>query len=337
MSWIVRNWRLKLLALVLTVALLGAVAFSENPPQITSVPVKLEFQPSPGKLGLVLTRYPTTVDVPVIGLASAVEQFRSSSAGATVDLSHAKPGSNQTFQAQPKGGVAGVTFPEATVPITLTIEAVKTATLEVEVQTPNRLNGIQIVQSQADCGSPNGGPCQVTVSGPQSLLDGMRAFVLYDSLVTTSFSSPSQKIRFSKGGTEVDMTGLHYDAAPSWTPAVATVNVEVKGGTATKTVTITTALTGTQACGYVINGITYSPSPTVNLTGPTDVVARIQSVAIDPIGITGLNQTLTVTRAIKVPDPSVSVNPSQVQAILSVSRAFSCTAPTPTPAPSPSP
>ena len=41
MSWIVTNWRLKLLSLVLTVGLLGGVAFSENPLEFATVPVKV--------------------------------------------------------------------------------------------------------------------------------------------------------------------------------------------------------------------------------------------------------------------------------------------------------
>ncbi len=329
------NWRLKLLALVLAISLLAAVAFSENPPTFTTVPVKVEYQPEPSKLNLVLTKYQTTVSVPIVGLASAVQQFQAGSAGATVDLSHAKAGANQVFMARPKGAVPGVSFPSPEIPITLSLESQKSAVLDIEVRLPNRQSGIEVVRSAAVCGNPNSGPCQVAVTGPTSLFDGLKAFVLYDSQVSTSFSSPAQAIRFEMSGSAVNLAGLHYDPAPSWTPTVTTVEVDVSGGTATKTVTLTTSLTGTQACGYAITAIAFNPSQTVNLTGPTEVVSKVQSLSLDAIGISGANQPITVTRQVRPPESNVQVNPSSVQVTLTITRAFSCTAPTPSPSPSP--
>jgi len=49
MSWITEDWRLKLLALGLAVVMLGAVAFSQNPPTIKtlSVPLNYRLPPNP--------------------------------------------------------------------------------------------------------------------------------------------------------------------------------------------------------------------------------------------------------------------------------------------------
>lgn len=332
MGWLFANWRLKLLALVLTLALLGAVAFSQNPPEVTSVPVKVAYQPDPASKGLVLTEFKKTVDVPVLGLADAIAQYRSSAAGVVVDLSGARPGRDQVYYARPIAQATGVTFPTTSIPVTLTIERLRTQTLDIEVRTPNKLPGIEVRSAEAICG--NGAmPCQVTVTGPASLLEGLKAYINYDAQISQAqtFSSPSQRILFEKNGRPLDLSKLDYDPAPSWTPSVATVRIEVQGGTATKTVAITYTLTGTQACGYTISSVSFSPGQTVNVSGPVEAVAKVQSVSIDPISIAGLNQNLTVTRSVNLPDPSLQATPSQVRVVVVVSRAFSCAAPSPSP------
>src|SRR5438477_9661930 len=95
MRWVVANWRLKLLSLLLAVGLLGAVAFSEDPPAFENVAVRVQYVNLPANL--VLTDYRDSVDVPVIGLRDVVQRYAQSAAGVSIDLTDAKPGPNQLY------------------------------------------------------------------------------------------------------------------------------------------------------------------------------------------------------------------------------------------------
>ena len=54
MSWLLRNWQLKLLALALSVGLFAALAFSENPIQFSTVDAKISYNNRPPGLILML-------------------------------------------------------------------------------------------------------------------------------------------------------------------------------------------------------------------------------------------------------------------------------------------
>ncbi|HEX9561335.1 MAG TPA: hypothetical protein VGA76_08885, partial [Candidatus Dormibacteraeota bacterium] len=69
MSWITDDWRLKLLAVGLAVLMLGAVAFSQNPPTSITMKVGINYSvPS----GLILINPPKQTTVTVSGLADLV-------------------------------------------------------------------------------------------------------------------------------------------------------------------------------------------------------------------------------------------------------------------------
>jgi hypothetical protein len=154
LSRIFVNWRLKLLALVLTVGLLGAVSFSENPPVFETVSVRVQYVHRPD--GLVLISPPTSVDVPVAGLRDDVERYRQTAAGVTIDLSKARPGPRQTYWAAPRADVQGVTVRQTAIPVHFGIEPLVTRELGIEVRTPNKSPGLSVVASKtyATCGNP---------------------------------------------------------------------------------------------------------------------------------------------------------------------------------------
>ena len=47
MSWVTESWRLKLLAIGLSVLMLGAVAFAQNPPTFKTLTVSITYAPIP--------------------------------------------------------------------------------------------------------------------------------------------------------------------------------------------------------------------------------------------------------------------------------------------------
>jgi YbbR domain-containing protein len=331
---IVAHWRLKLLSLVLAVGLLGAVAFSQNPIAYVTVNLKVEYR-FPTANNLVLTSFPETVAVRALGLSSDINQYQRSAAGVTVDLTNAHAGANQTFYAYPKNVPAGVSVQRQQIPVVLTIEDQRTDTLDIEVRTP-KIQNVTIVKSIATCG--NGAqPCQVTVTSAASQLNGLHAYVNYDAAISTAgtYQTPSQKILFEQNGRPVDMAALRTQPEPSWTPSVVTVQIDAVGGTQSRQVPITFQTTGTQACGYSISRIDFSPGQLVTLHGSADQVAKIPSVSVGSLDITNLTTSQSYDRQISTGSAEVTSDPTRVHITVNVAPTLSCAAPTPTPKPSP--
>jgi YbbR domain-containing protein len=337
-SWIVTNWRLKLLSLVLAVGLLGGVAFSENPPTFDTVTVRVEYHNLPP--GLVVVNRPTSVDVPVAGFRDDVQRYRQTSAGVAIDLSGARPGVNQVYLARPREDVSGLTFRQSAIPVSLTIEPLMTRQLEIEVRTPNRAPGIvtDTDKTYATCGNAND-RCQVSVTGPASVVNNLQAYVDYDVQITSAAtgSSPNQPIRFDENGHPVDLSKTPQTDPPIlWTPDAVTVLVTTEGGTQSKTVPLSVPVLGSQPCGYQITGVDVQPDQ-VTVSGPVDAVSRITAASVSPIVLSGLTATERVQRTVLTGFASVSADPPQVSVGVGVSQAFSCAAPTPTPTPTPRP
>jgi YbbR domain-containing protein len=345
LGWIVTNWRLKLLALLLAVGLLGAVAFSENPPAFENVQVRVQYVNLPANL--VLTDYRDSVNVPVIGLRNAVDRYAQSAAGVSIDMSNAKPGSNQLYVAQPRVDTPGVSPQASSIPIRLSIERLETRQLDVEVRTPNRAPGIQVVpeRTYASCGNASD-RCLATVSAAQSLVDSLKAYVKYDVPITgaNTQTSPNEPIQFEQNAHTIDLSKLKTIPRPSWTPNVVTVQVVAQGGNLTKTVGLTVKPTGTQACGYAIVGVDIQPTSFITVTGPSDSVAKMgPALTLDPVNISGIAATQHYSRQVPTPD-QVNSSPLSVTVVVSVAQTFSCSAPSPvaaqpalTPAATPTP
>lgn len=349
LGWIVTNWRLKLLSLVLAVGLLGGVAFSENPPVFGTVSVKVNYSGIPADM--VVVSPTTSVDVPVAGFRSDVQRYQQTSAGVTIDLSHARAGAHQVYLARPRLDVPGLTFRQSTIPITLNIEPLVTHQLDIEVRTKNKAAGIAVIpdRTYATCGNAND-HCLVSVTGPEGVVDNLRAYVDYDVPITTAStrSSPDQPIKFEESGRPIDLKNQPPPAIPPirFTPEAVTVLVTTQGGSQTKSVPVSVRVQGTQACGYQILGVDVQPSQ-VTVNGPVDAVSKITSVTMEPIPLGGLTASQRFVRSVVTGSGTVSADPQQVVVNVNVTQAFTCAAPspvagvwparTPTPTPTPSP
>ena len=83
MNLILEDWRLKLLALALAVLMLGAVAFSQNPPTNGSLRVNLNYTMPPN---LILINPPVTTTVSYSGLADVIDKVSAFNLTAFVDV-----------------------------------------------------------------------------------------------------------------------------------------------------------------------------------------------------------------------------------------------------------
>jgi YbbR domain-containing protein len=326
LSWIVGNWRLKLLALLLAAGLMAAVAFSENPPEVVDVPVKVEYH-VPDNSNLVLMGAPQQVSVPVVGLKDAVAQYRNAASGVTVDLSHARAGPNQTFWAHPEVPTSGVTPQSTAIPITMSIEQLKTVQLDVAVRTPSLAPGISVQNPMAACGNDQM-PCQVTVTAPTSVLDGLSAYVNYDTQIRSAgtIRSPSQPVLFEQHGRPIDLGTVDSLPKPSWSPTTVTVKLNALSGTQIKTIPLTYQVVGSPACGYQISGVAVSPSLTATVSGPDQEVSRMTQIALDPpINVEGQSgPQITVSRPVSTGSSAVTVDPGSVKITVGLTKAFSC-------------
>jgi hypothetical protein len=90
-SWqiVTDNWRMKLLALGLAVLMLGAVAFSQNPPTTKILQVNLSYTIPPD---LVLINPPVKTYVTYSGLADVINNVNTNNLTAFVHVEGAKPG-----------------------------------------------------------------------------------------------------------------------------------------------------------------------------------------------------------------------------------------------------
>ena len=91
MSWITESWRLKLLAIGLSVLMLGAVAFAQNPPTFKTLTVTT-IQYNNLADNLVVINAPTKMTVRVTGLADTLQSVTASSLTASFDLTKVNPG-----------------------------------------------------------------------------------------------------------------------------------------------------------------------------------------------------------------------------------------------------
>lgn len=349
MRWLVGNWQLKLVSIVLTVALLAAVAFTQNPPTTVKLNLGIAYPTPPSQL--VLVDPPTRVQVRVVGLSNSVNDLRqrfANSAGARVDLSGMGAGANQEAVAQVTAQAPGVTITPSEVPVRLNLEAMQTVRLPVHVRVSN-LNssaGISVVDSgtYATCGSDTV-KCEVTVHAPSSLVRGLQAYLSYVDPQPNQAGVervPGLPIRFERNGTSVDLSGNNPQVTPnliSVQPAEATARVETQGGTLTTTFHVFARTTGTPACGFQVESLSYSPS-TVTVSGPAQELAGLQQIELSSIDVSGLSNGVTVNRMVELPSgvQVSSGSASTVSVAVMMGQAFSCTPstiglPTPTPAP----
>jgi len=339
LHWITTNWRLKLLSLVLSLGLVGAVAFSANPPTFDTASVRVQYvNLAPD---LVLMNPPTSIDVPVAGLRDAVSKYKATAAGVSVNLTNAKPGPNQAFAVTPKIDVPGVTARSGVGRIRLTIEPLFTRQLDIEVRTPKAAAGVVVIpeKTYATCGNSND-RCQVTVIAATSVVNSLKAYVDYNVSLTSAnpLISPNETIKFESNGHQIDMAkDVKSLPAPSWTPDRVTVQVATHGGSLTRTVGLGVRVTGAQACGYLITGIDVQPQDFVNVTGPIDLVTKLTTLPVDPIDVSGLTASTTVTRRVTTGSNQITADLSTIRVTVGIGQAFSCAASSPTPATPPQP
>jgi len=304
-SWITESWRLKLLAIGLSVLMLGAVAFAQNPPTFKTLTVGITYSPIPDNL--IVINGPTKTAVRVTGLADAIQSMTASSLTANFDLSRATPGQAVKVNLIVKSVVPGVNPQNSSVPSFLNIEQRKTISLTVQVR-PRVAPGWVVTGAKAAC--PNS-PCVVNFEGPASWETKLNAYADFTTPIQSdNIDAPNIPVTLEQNGTPLDVANfLKTTPFSSLSPSSVEVQITAKTGTTSKQVVlIDSPPTHGPPSGYRVTGISISPI-TVVISGRADVLAKISTIALPAVDLS--SSTSDVTFRITIAYPAGVAGPAQ--------------------------
>ena len=281
MSWIVANWRLKLLSLMLALGLLAAVAFASNPVGTKTVAAKVFYNNQPADLALL--NPPLTINVTVLGLANAVTTVGAANVGVDVDLTKLKKG-KATVQVTPRVNVQGVSVQNEKASIELVADDLKPAQLDVDIRYTQVQTGWAVTKAEARCGNAPP-PCKVLVTGPASVLDGLKAFAKVDTGINTDdIRVPSVEVQFEQKGRPIDLAKQVTVPQISIDPKIVEVHIEAKKGTQSRQVVLIDAPpVRPPPAGFRVTRITIDPI-SILIIGPADRI-QIDSITLPAVDL----------------------------------------------------
>ncbi len=296
MSLILEDWRLKLLAVGLAILMLGAVAFSQNPPTSGYLTVLLTY-PNVAP-NIILLDPPSKVVVNYSGLADVIRNVTPNNLIATVDASHAKPGSSVKLNVTAKSLINGVIVQNPP-PIAVDIDTLQVKELPVQVNA-RAASGWSITKQVAICpGTSNPNPCVVHFTGPASWETNLTASVSYSAQVNVgTIDSPNQLIQLQNSNGPLDLTSCATVPCAQLDVPTASVHIEAAAGSTSSTVPlIDQPPSNPPPPGYRITAITITPA-TVIITGDQVALGRIQAIQLPPVDLTGRTSDATFQVAI---------------------------------------
>jgi YbbR domain-containing protein len=290
------DWRLKLLAFGLGVLMLGAVAFSQNPPRIQQFTVPVHYTVSPD---LVLINPPTSVPVTVNGLADVIATMKPENILAVVDATKASPGPAVMLNATAKSLVNGVTA-QSPPPFAVNIDRLSVAQLQVQ-PVYRAAAGWEVTKAEARCPAS---PCTVHFSGPAAWEVNLKAIAVFPNAVDNDkYDVLTQPIILQQGNVTLDAAKL-AQTVPTSTLDVLNVSlhVEARTGTTSRSVALVdSAPSHPPPAGYRVTAVAIDPV-TVVLTGQADQLTQIQRITLPPVDLSSSRSTATFQ--INVPYPA---------------------------------
>lgn len=313
-NWVTESWRLKLLAVGLSVLMLGAVAFAQNPPTFRTLTASIQYTIPDN---LIVINGPTRTTVRVTGLADAIQSMNPSSLTATFDLSKASPGPAVRVNLSVKSLVGAVSPQNPSVPFVLNIEQRKTIALTVQVRYPRVAPGWVVTKAGAAC--PNT-PCVVNFDGPASWETKLIAYADFTAPVQSDKTdAPNISVTLEQNGTALDVSNfLRTTPNSSLSPAAAEVQITAKtSSTSKQVVLIDSPPTHGPPSGYRVTAITITPIA-VLISGRADVLAKIAAVAVPAVDLSKSTSDVTFRIAVSYP-AGVSGPPQTVRLTYSIS------------------
>ena len=306
MSWLFRNWHLKLGALALaTVLYTGFVysgSFSEQ--TFSGVPVEAINQPT---AAYPLTQNLGTVDVRYRLAADAASRVTVESFAVTVDLADydmelaPEP---QALTISVRSLTDGVEILDHT-PTTVAVELDRLGHREVPVVVERGE-----VPEGLSIGTPRVSARNVVATGPESQLGRVERAVARVQIFDSGIDVQRQVdlVPVDVDGAQVDSVELE--------PATVTVEIDVRAVETSKTVPVRLLTSGSAADGFEIVATSVEPS-LVTVFGLPDDLAAVDEIVTAPISIAGLAQTTEFEAELTLPE-AIRLSPGSDPVVVSI-------------------
>jgi YbbR domain-containing protein len=327
-TWLTDDWRLKLLALGLSVLLLGAVAFSQNPPSIKTVQVQLRYTTVGDSANpLVIINPPSKTNITFSGLADAVGSATADNFTATVDATHATPGAAVKLNIIVTPTINGLNV-QAPPPIIVRIDNFVAVSVPVTVAPHFQAGWVQ---------APNGivvTPATVHFVGPASWEDHLTATVVVGApIAITHTSLLNQSVQLTNNNGAVPIPGCTTVPCATLDPASVAVDITAQTGASSLTVVLVDDVpSALPPSGYHISGVTVSPA-TVIITGDPASLAKVQRIVLPKVDLS--SATSTYQAKVQIPYPAGTAPLSGVQTATVTYTIEKNPAVSPSPSPSP--
>ncbi|MEO6578040.1 MAG: CdaR family protein [Candidatus Limnocylindria bacterium] len=279
MGFLLRNWHLKLSAVLLATVLYTGLVFSSaftdaqiqvridqvNPPRDSFV--------LSGDLGFVEVSYRTTNDAATAVVAAAFD--------ARVDLAEYdmdRAPEPQVLDVVVDALIDGIEVLSVT-PATVRVEVdrIDVRSVPVEVETGVVPEGLEI-------GDPILSHQMVDVRGPASIVRRVNRAVALVSISASGidFNEPVELVAVDVEGQPVDPGRLEVE------PTSVSVQIDVEATLTNKTVPVRPDISGTPAPGFALESLSVEPS-VVTLRGLPEVLTDIDEVLTEPLNIGGVS------------------------------------------------
>ena len=299
MTLITNEWKLKLLAFVLAVLMLGAVAFSQNPPTTRSITVGLNYTVEDG---LILINPPLKTTVVYSGLADVIARVDSSNLVATVNATNVDPGPAVKLNVNVAATDRRVNVSQPA-PIVVNIDNLQVKEVPVQVGV-RAASGWSVTKAVATCpGSLTPNPCKVHFSGPASWENNLTATALVPGTVSFStFSYPNQKILLGNSSGTLDLSAVNTRPLAVLDVSSVDLHVEATPGVTSSTVPLVDVppLHGPPS-GYRITGVTITPA-TVVISGDQSALALHRTIPLQAVDLSDSRSDVTFPVTINYPN-----------------------------------
>jgi YbbR domain-containing protein len=291
MSWLLRNWHLKLaaagLALILYTGFVYSGSFTDQ--VFAGLPVEAVNQPDGA---YPLTQALGTVDVQY-RVASTADRVTDDSFTVTVDLADydmqraPQPQSLAVHVDSLQDGVEVLGYTPDTVRVAL--DRLAQRSVRVEVQTGDVPEGLAIDQPRVSNET-------VSASGPQSQLGRIDRAVARVQIFESGIDVRQPRVQL----VPVDVDGREVESV-ELTPATVSVEIDVHTVETSKTVPIRPVLTGAPATGSEVSAVSVDPA-VITVFGAPSALADLDEIGTEPISIAGLSQSLTRDAELVLPN-----------------------------------
>ena len=307
MNLITDDWRLKLMAVGLAILMLGAVAFSQNPPTTGTLALQLNYAVDKS---LILLNPPSRTTITYSGLADVIKNVNATNTVAFVDASHAQPGTVARL------AVRVTTIKDVTVqtpaPIVVNVDALQSKELPVQVNA-RAAPGWSLGKHDAVCpgGQPN--PCVVHFLGPATWETNMTASITIPGLVSATDSvSSNWPVQLQNSIGSVDLNPCRTQPCASLDVSAVGVHIEASPGSTSSTVALVIGPPAHKpATGYRITDVTVTPN-TVVITGDAATLGRIRNITLPSVDLTGKTSDYTVQVQFAYPEGTSGPNGASV-------------------------